>query len=105
MKVAAQTMSIIATIMNSSTGLVIQKMKFERMPKPWVTLHLESGEQVTADRVHVGKPAPGKFSTPVGVWVTPKGKSRAAVLGGKHCRQTGHSGPSASTTGHSLAPP
>lgn len=72
-KVAAQTMSIIATIMNSSTGLAIQKMKFERMPKPWVTLHLETGEQVTADRVHVGKPAPGKFITPVEVWVTPKG--------------------------------
>lgn len=73
MTVAAQTMSIIATIMNSSTGLAIQKMKFERMPKPWVTLHLETGEQVTADRVHVGKPAPGKFITPVEVWVTPKG--------------------------------
>ncbi|GAB7550827.1 hypothetical protein NRB_03220 [Novosphingobium sp. 11B] len=65
-------MSIIATIMNSSTGQPIQKMKFERMPKPWVTVHLENGEQVTADRVHVGKPAPGKFIAPVEVWVTPK---------------------------------
>lgn len=73
MAVAARAMSIIATIMNSTTGLAIQKMKFERMPKPWVTFHLETGEQVTADRVHVGKPAPGKFITPVEVWVTPKG--------------------------------
>lgn len=66
-------MSIIATIMNTATGLPIQKMTFERMPKPWVTFHLATGEQVTADRVHVGKPAPGKFLTPVEVWVTPKG--------------------------------
>lgn len=65
-------MSIIATIMNSTTGQPIQKMTFERMPKPWATLHLANGEQVTADRVHVGKPAPGKFIAPVEVWVTPK---------------------------------
>jgi hypothetical protein len=65
-------MSIIATIMNSATGQPIQKMTFERMPKPWVSLHLASGEMVTADRVHVGKPAPGKFAAPVEVWVTPK---------------------------------
>lgn len=66
-------MSIIATIMNSATGQPIQKMTFGRMPKPWVTFHLENGERVTADRVHVGKPAPGKFVAPVEVWVTPKG--------------------------------
>lgn len=71
--VAARVMSIMATIMNTATGQAIQKMKFERMPKPWVTFHLENGEQVTADRVHVGKPAPGKFVSPVEVWVTPKG--------------------------------
>lgn len=65
-------MSIIATIMNSATGQPIQKLTFERMPKPWVTFHLTTGEQVTADRVHVGKPAPGKFLAPVEVWVTPK---------------------------------
>ncbi|WP_232493065.1 hypothetical protein [Novosphingobium kaempferiae] len=65
-------MSIIATIMNSTTGQPIQKLTFQRMPKPWVTLHLATGEQVTADRVHVGKPAPGKFAAPVEVWVTPK---------------------------------
>ena len=70
---SAATMSVIATIMNSSTGLAIQKMKFERMPKPWVTFHLETGEQVTADRIYVGKSAPGKFITPVEVWVTPQG--------------------------------
>ncbi|HWU03840.1 MAG TPA: hypothetical protein VN222_13965 [Novosphingobium sp.] len=65
-------MSIIATIMNSTTGQPIQKMTFARMPKPWITLHLENGEQVTPDRVHVGKPAPGKFVAPVEIWVTPK---------------------------------
>lgn len=65
-------MSIIATIMNTATGQPIQKLKFERMPKPWVTFHLETGERVTADRVAVGKPAPGKFISPVEVWVTPK---------------------------------
>jgi len=65
-------MSIIAIIMNSTTGHAIQKMKFERMPKPWVTFHLETGEQVTTDRVDVGKPPPGKFISPVEVWVTPK---------------------------------
>jgi hypothetical protein len=66
-------MSIIATIMNSTTGQPIQKMTFGRMPKPWVSFNLASGELVTADRVHVGKPAPGKFVAPVEVWVTPKG--------------------------------
>tara|TARA_R110000868_G_scaffold408118_2_gene690341 strand:+ start:916 stop:1398 length:483 start_codon:yes stop_codon:yes gene_type:complete len=67
-------MSIIATIMNSATGQPIQKMTFGRMPKPWASFNLESGELVTADRVHVGKPAPGKFVAPVEVWVTPKAK-------------------------------
>ena len=65
-------MSIIATSINPATGQPIQKMKFERMPKPWVSLNLENAELVTADRVVVGKPAPGKFITPVEVWVTPK---------------------------------
>ena len=65
-------MSIVATIMNSATGQPIQKMTFERMPKPWVSLHLANGEKVTADRVAVGKPAPGKFVSPVEIWVTPK---------------------------------
>lgn len=68
-------MSIVATIMNSTTGQPIQKMKFGRMPKPWATFNLESGELVTADRVHVGKPAPGKFVAPTEVWVTPKASS------------------------------
>ena len=65
-------MSVIATIMNSTTGQPIQKMTFGRMPKPWASFNLESGELVKADRVHVGKPAPGKFAAPVEVWVTPK---------------------------------
>jgi hypothetical protein len=37
-----------------------------------VSLHLANGEKVTADRVAVGKPAPGKFVSPVEIWVTPK---------------------------------
>lgn len=65
-------MSIVATIMNSATGQPIQKMKFERMPKPWAAFHLETGERVTPDRIHVGTPAPGKFIAPVEIWVTPK---------------------------------
>lgn len=65
-------MSVVATIMNSATGQPIQKMTFGRMPKPWASFTLETGELVTADRVQVGKPAPGKFVAPVEVWVTPK---------------------------------
>jgi hypothetical protein len=65
-------MSIIATIMNTVTGLPIQKMTFGRMPKPWATFNLATGELVSAERVQVGKPAPGKFITPVDVWVTVK---------------------------------
>lgn len=62
----------IVTNMNSA-GQPIQKMPFGRIPKPWVSFNLETGELVTADRIHVGKPAPGKFVAPVEVWVTPKG--------------------------------
>lgn len=65
-------MPIIATIMNSTTGQPIQKMSFGRMPKPWASFTLQTGELVTADRVDVGKPAPGKVVVPVSVWVTPK---------------------------------
>jgi hypothetical protein len=65
-------MGVIATIMNTATGQPIQKMTFGRMPKPWASFTLETGEMVTADRVEVGKPAPGKFVVPVSVWVTPK---------------------------------
>lgn len=67
-------MSIITTIMNSATGRPIQKMKFERMPKPWASFNLETGELVTAERIDVGKPAPGKFIAPVDIWVTLKAK-------------------------------
>lgn len=67
-------MSIIATIMNTVTGQAIQKMKFERMPKPWASFNLEDGQLVTAERIDVGKPAPGKFISPVDVWVTLKPK-------------------------------
>ncbi len=62
-------MSIIATIMNSATGRPIQKMTFNRMPKPWASFNLASGELVVAERVDVGKPAPGKFAAPVDIWV------------------------------------
>lgn len=65
-------MGITATIMNTATGQPIQKFTFGRMPKPWVSFNLESGERVSADRVEVGKPAPGRFVVPVSVWVTPK---------------------------------
>jgi len=63
-------MTILATIMNTVTGLPIQKMTFGRMPKPWASFNLATGELVSAERVHVGKPAPGKFIAPVEVWVT-----------------------------------
>ena len=67
-----RAMSVTATIMNTATGQPIQKFTFGRMPKPWVSFTLASGELVTADRVEVGKPAPGKVVVPVSVWVTPK---------------------------------
>ncbi len=65
-------MPIVATVMNSTTGEPIQRFTFGRMPKPWVSFILETGERVTADRVDIGKPAPGKVVVPVSVWVTPK---------------------------------
>jgi hypothetical protein len=65
-------MSIVATIMNTVTGRPIQKMTFGRMPKPWASFNLETGELVTAERIDVGKPAPGKFAASVDVWVTVK---------------------------------
>lgn len=64
-------MSIIATIMNATTGQPIQKMKFGRMPRTGAAFVLETGQRVTAQRVDVGKPAPGTFGTPVDVWVIP----------------------------------
>ena len=67
-------MSIIATIMNTATGRPVQKMIFGRMPKPWASFNLETGELVTAERIDIGKPAPGKVVTPIEVWVTLKPK-------------------------------
>lgn len=64
-------MSITATIMNAATGEPIQKMTFGRMPRYGAAFVLASGERVTAQRVDVGKPAPGKFVSPVDVWVIP----------------------------------
>jgi hypothetical protein len=57
-------MSIRATIMNAATGAQIQRHAFGRVPFVGTAFHLESGERVTAQRVDVGKPAPGKFTTP-----------------------------------------
>ncbi|OBX19177.1 hypothetical protein A9995_08580 [Erythrobacter sp. QSSC1-22B] len=65
-------MAITATIMNTATGRPIQTMTFGRMPKPWASFNLTSGELVTAERIDVGKPAPGKFAAQVDIWVTPK---------------------------------
>jgi len=65
-------MAIIATIMNTATGRPIQKMTFGRMPKPWASFNLATGELVTAERIDIGKPAPGKFAAPVDIWVTVK---------------------------------
>jgi len=64
-------MAIIATIMNAATGQAIQKLTFGRMPQIGAGFVLESGERVTAQRVDVRKPAPGKVVSPVDVWVTP----------------------------------
>jgi hypothetical protein len=65
-------MSMRATIMNSATGEPIQKHMFGPMPFIGTAFYLENGERLTAQRVDVGKAAPGKFITPVDVWVTPK---------------------------------
>ena len=67
-----RAMGITATIMNTATGQPIQKMSFGRMPKPWASFTLETGERVTAERIDVGKPAPGKFAATVNVWVSVK---------------------------------
>jgi hypothetical protein len=69
-------MTVIATIMDSGTGQAIQKMKFGRLPHAGSAFVLESGAQVTAQRVEVGKPAPGKFVTPVNIWVAATADSR-----------------------------
>ena len=67
------SMSIKATIMNSTTSKPIQTFLFGRRPYVGTDFTLETGERVSAQRVDIGKPAPGKFITPVDVWVTPKG--------------------------------
>jgi hypothetical protein len=65
-------MSIKATIMNAATGEAIQTFLFGHMPRYGEGFVLQSGERVSAQRVDIGKPAPGKFVTPVDVWVTLK---------------------------------
>lgn len=67
-------MGITATIMNIATGQPIQKMTFGRMPKPWASFNLETGELVTSERIDVTPPAPGKFAATVHVWVKVKAK-------------------------------
>jgi hypothetical protein len=64
-------MTVIATIVNMTTGKAVQKMKFGRMPRLGASFTLETGELVTAQRINVGKPAPGKFISPVDIWVAP----------------------------------
>ena len=65
-------MSINATIMNAATGQPIQTMTFGRIPRVGAAFVLASGERVSAQRVDVGKPAPGKFAAPVDIWVITK---------------------------------
>lgn len=67
-------MGVTATIMNTVTGRPVQKMTFGRMPKPWASFTLATGELVTAERIDIGKPAPGKVVIPVDVWITLKPK-------------------------------
>lgn len=67
-------MGIVATIMNTATGQPLQKMSFGRMPKPWASFNLATGELVTAERIDVAKPEPGKFAATVHVWVKVKPK-------------------------------
>jgi len=74
MQCSRRGMSITATIMNTVTGRPIQKMTLGRIPKPWISFNLETGELVTAERIDVGKPPPGKFVAPVDIWVTVKPK-------------------------------
>jgi hypothetical protein len=69
-------MAITATIMNTVTGQPLQKMSFNRMPKPWASFTLADGQMVTAERIDVDKPAPGKFAAPISIWVTLKPKDQ-----------------------------
>ena len=64
-------MTVITSIIDVATGKVIQKMKFGRMPRAGLSFNLETGALVTAQRVVVGKPAPGKFISPIDVFVGP----------------------------------
>ena len=64
-------MTVITSIIDTATGRLIQKMKFGRMPRVGLSFNLESGELVTAQRVEVRKPEPGKFITPIDVFVAP----------------------------------
>lgn len=68
-------MTITATIMNTATGQPIQKMSFGRMPKPWASFNLATGELVTAERIDVTPPAPGKFAATVQIWVKVKAEA------------------------------
>ncbi|WP_126173613.1 hypothetical protein [Altericroceibacterium xinjiangense] len=69
-------MTVFATIINAATGEPVQKMKFGRMPRVGASFNLETGELVSAQRIEVGKPAPGKFISPVSIWVAPPRNDR-----------------------------
>jgi hypothetical protein len=71
-------MTVIATIMHAGSGKPLQKMKFGRMPRVGASFTLETGELVTAQRIDIGKPAPGNFIASVDVWVAP---ARSMVAG------------------------
>ena len=55
---------------DTATGRPIQKVQFRRMPKPRCSFNLANSELVTAERIDVGRPAPGKFVAPVDVSVS-----------------------------------
>ncbi|MFZ4688147.1 MAG: hypothetical protein ACOYLS_02810 [Polymorphobacter sp.] len=62
-------MSITATIMNIATGAPIQTQRFGRPPRAGAAFVLANGQRVTAQRVDIGKPAPGTFAASIDVWV------------------------------------
>ena len=78
-------MAVTATIMNTVTGLPLQKMTFERIPKPWSSFTLSTGELVKMMYGHT-KPvesmafhpnnwlfASGSRDGSVGLWNASKG--------------------------------
>lgn len=65
-----EPMTFIATIVDAAAGATVQKIKFGRVPRAGSAFVLETGRQVVAQRVEVGKPGPGKYVSPVIVRAT-----------------------------------